>query len=456
MLAIYGKSAGKFCDGFSRRSFLRIGALGLAGANLPNLLRSERETGLGRSHKAIINVLLPGGPPHQDMIDLKPDAPSDVRGEFKPIGTNIPGIQISEYMPRMAKMMDKFAIIRSMADSQGGHDLYQCLTGLPRGARGIAGGVASMGAWASRLYGPASSGIPAHLTLMHPTGHMQWGDPGSGGFLGQEHGPFRLGKGKDDNKGLHTLDNMTLRDLSLERLQDRQVLRRSFDSFRRDLDNTSDDLESADKFERQALGILSSSRMAEALDLSKENPRTIERYGKPDPEWRADGAPKMTTNFLLARRLVEAGARYVSLNFSRWDWHSNNFGRGREDIPMLDQALCALVEDIHDRGMEKDVSVVCWGEFGRTPKINAKGGRDHWPKANFCLLAGGGMRTGQVIGSTDKHGAEPNDRPVKFKEVFATLFNNMGIPSNKGRIFDLAGRPQYPVEPDIKPLRELT
>ncbi len=454
MLSIYGKSGGKFCDGLSRRSFLNIGALGLAGANLPNLLRAERKAGMGRSHKAIINVLLPGGAPHQDMVDLKPDAPSDVRGEFKPIATNVPGIQISEHMPRMAKMMDKFAIIRSLADSQSGHDLYQCLTALPRNTPGITGGIASVGAWISRLYGSGRDGIPAHLSLMHPTGHRQWGDPGEGGFLGKQHGPFRLAKGNGDNTGLDTVENMTLSDLSLERLQDRRALRGSFDAFRRDLSN-ADDFGSLDEFEQQALGILSSSKMAGALDLTKEDPKVLERYGKPDPEWRADGAPKMTTNFLLARRLVEAGARYVSLNFSRWDWHSDNFGRGRVDIPMLDQALCALVEDIHDRGMDKDVSVVCWGEFGRTPKINAKGGRDHWPKANFCLLAGGGMRTGQVIGSTDKQGAEPNDRPVKFKEVFATLFNNMGIPSNKDRIFDLGGRPQYPVEPEVKPLREL-
>ena len=163
----------------------------------------------------------------------------------------------------------------------------------------------------------------------------------------------------------------------------------------------------------------------------------------------------MTTNLLLARRLVEAGARYVSLNFSRWDWHGGNFDRGRVDIPMLDKALTALVQDLHDRGMEKDVSVVCWGEFGRTPKINNKGGRDHWPKANFSILAGGGMRTGQVIGSTDKHAAEPDERPVKFKEVHATLFNNLGLPKYQDRIFDLQGRPQHPVEPEIKPLKEL-
>ena len=454
MLNVYGGSGRSFCDGMSRRSFLSIGSLGFAGATLPQLMKAEKAAGTGRSQKAIINVLLPGGAPHQDMVDLKPDAPSDIRGEFKPIATNVDGIRISELMPRMASMMDKFAIIRSMADSQGGHDLYQCLTGYPRNFKGFGGGTPSMGAWISRLHGNEGNSIPSHLSLMHPTGHMQWGDPGEGGFLGMGHGPFRLGRGKDDNSAVKNVENMVLRDFSLERLKDREALRSSFDNLRRDIDH-SGNFEGLDEFSRQALGILSSSKLGEALDLTSEDPRTLERYGKPDPEWRADGAPKMTTNLLLARRLVEAGARYVSLNFSRWDWHSENFKRGRTDIPMLDKALCALVEDIHDRGMEKDVSIVCWGEFGRTPKINAKGGRDHWPKANFCLLAGGGMKTGQVIGSTDKHAAEPNDRPIKFHEVHATLLHNMGVSPNHDRIFDLHGRPHSPVPQEVKPIAEL-
>ena len=454
MLNVYGGSGSSFCDGMSRRSFLSIGSLGFTGASLPGLLKAEKAAGIGRSQKAIINVLLPGGAPHQDMVDLKPDAPSDIRGEFKPIATNVDGIQVSELMPRMASMMDKFAIIRSMADSQGGHDLYQCLTGYPRNFKGFGGGTPSMGAWISRLHGTGGNSIPSHLSLMHPTGHMQWGDPGEGGFLGMAHGPFRLGRGKDDNSVVKNVENMVLRDFSLERLQDREALRSSFDNLRRDIDQ-SGNFEGLDEFSRQALGILSSSKLGEALDLTNEDPRTLERYGKPDPEWRADGAPKMTTNLLLARRLVEAGARYVSLNFSRWDWHSENFKRGRTDIPMLDKALCALVEDIHDRGMEKDVSIVCWGEFGRTPKINAKGGRDHWPKANFCLLAGGGMKTGQVIGSTDKHAAEPNNRTIKFHEVHATLLHNMGVATNRERIFDLHGRPHSPVPQEVKPIAEL-
>ena len=454
MLSLFGKPSGKFCDGLSRRSFLTIGSLGIAGATLPRLLQAEDRAGTGRSHKAIINVLLPGGPPHQDMFDLKPEAPSDVRGEFKPISTNVPGIQICEEFPRMARMMDKFTIIRSMIDSQGAHDLYQCVTGHPRNTRGFAGGIPSTGAWVSSVQGQSDTGVPAHLSLMYPTGHAQWGDPGEGGFLGKAHAPFRLVAGKGQQSSTESASNMVLNDLSLERLQDRHALRKSFDLFRQKVERTAS-LGGYGEFEEKALGILSSSALSDALDLSREDPKCIERYGKPDPEWRADGAPKMTTNFLLARRLVEAGARYVSLNFSRWDWHSGNFKRGREDMPLLDHALSSLVEDLHERGLDRDVSVVCWGEFGRTPKINAKGGRDHWPKANFCLLAGGGMRNGQVIGSTDKQAAEPDDRPIRFKEVFSTLFHKMGISPTHDRAFDLQGRPHYPVDPQAKPIAEL-
>ncbi len=454
MLSVLGKPSGGYCDGLSRRSFLTIGTLGIAGATLPSLLQADQQAGTGRSHKAIINVLLPGGPPHQDMFDLKPDAPSDIRGEFKPISTNVSGIQICEMFPRMARMMDKFSIIRSMVDSQGGHDLYQCLTGHSRNTRGFAGGLPSTGAWVSKVKGQSDSGVPAHLSLMYPTSHNQWGDPGEGGFLGKAHAPFRLVGGKGQQSSTESASNMVLKDVSLERLQDRHALRKSFDHFREEIERTAS-LGGYGEFEEKALGILSSSALSDALDLSKENPKCIERYGKPDPEWRADGAPKMTTNFLLARRLVEAGARYVSLNFSRWDWHSGNFKRGREDMPLLDHALCSLVEDLHERGLDRDVSVVCWGEFGRTPKINDKGGRDHWPKANFCLLAGGGMRHGQVIGSTDKQAAEPDDRPVRFKEVYSTLFHQMGISPTHDRAFDLQGRPHYPVDPEAKPLAEL-
>jgi hypothetical protein len=458
MLTILGPaSRGRFCDGVSRRDFIRIGTLvagGLAGTSLPDLLRAEERAGIRRSHKAVINVVLPGGAPHQDMVDLKPDAPLEIRGEFKPISTNVPGIEICELMPRMAKMMDKFVIIRSMADSQPQHDLYQCVTGHARERAAPTGGRPSIGAWISRWAGPTSPAVPAHMSLMYPTGERRWGDPGNGGFLGVSHGPFRLVAGKDKKNSVGTAQDMVLEGITLERLQDRDRLRTTLDRFRREAD-ASGAMVGMDEFTQQALGILTSSNLADALDVSKEDPAIVARYGTPNSKFVADGAPRVTTNFLVARRLIEAGARYVTLNFSRWDWHGNNFGRARQDVPLLDQALSALVTDLHERGLDRDVSVVCWGEFGRTPKINNKAGRDHWPKANFAILAGGGLRTGQVIGSTDRQAAEPKDRPVRFHEVFATLFHNLGLLEGQERIFDLQGVPRMPIEEGALPLREL-
>jgi len=308
-----------------------------------------------------------------------------------------------------------------------------------------------MGAWVSKTKGPVHPGIPPHLSLFYKTGHAPWGDPGGGGFLGMAHSPFRLMGGKGNNM---KADNMVLQGITLERLQDRRGLLGAFDRFRRETD-TSGLMDGIDAFTQQAVGILTSSKLADALDLSTEDPALVERYGKGQPQFRADGAPKMTENFLIARRLVEAGARVVSLNFSRWDWHGGNFKRAREDMPMLDRAVSALVTDLHQRGLDRDVSVVVWGEFGRTPKINKGAGRDHWPRVSCALLACGGMRTGQVIGSTNRLGEYAQDRPVTFQEVTATLYHNMGIDLGAVREFDLRGRPYYIVDQDVRPLSEV-
>ncbi len=240
----------------------------------------------------------------------------------------------------------------------------------------------------------------------------------------------------------------------MDRLRDRRGLLSSFDRFRRETD-ASGLMEGLDAFTEQAFGVLTSSRLAEALDLEREDPTLRDRYGRGTPQNQSDGGPKLLDQFLLARRLVEAGVRCVTLAFSRWDWHNNNFKRGREDIPMLDQGVTALVEDLHQRGLYKDVSVVVWGEFGRTPKINPQGGRDHWPQVSCALLACGEMRTGQVIGSTDRLGAEVKDRPVHFQEVFATLYHNLGIDTGKVTVADLADRPRYLVDSQYKPIPEL-
>jgi len=431
------------------------------GLTLADLLRMEAEAGTGSSHKAVINVYLPGGPPHLDMWDLKPDAPAEIRGQFAPISTRVGGIQICEMFPRIAAQIDRFVPIRSVVGAGGRHESTQCMTGRTSKQRQPPGGWPSIGAVVSRLQGPVDRAVPPHLTMCYKTGHAPWGSPGDGGFLGVGHAPFRLvgGQGTKDNteKAQRAARNMTLQGITLERLRDRNRLMGALDRFRRSAD-ASGVIDGLDSFTQQAMGILTSSRLVEALDLSREDPRTRERYGKNDPIFQVGGAPKMTENFLLARRLVEAGARVVSLNFSRWDWHGapyGNFKRAREDMPLLDQAVTALVDDLYQRGLERDVSVVVWGEFGRTPKINNKGGRDHWPRVSCALLAGGGMRTGQVIGATNRLGEYATDRPVTFGEIFATLYHNLGIDVNRATIRDLHGRPQYLVETGTQPLPEL-
>jgi hypothetical protein len=454
MLTIFGKGNGggdgDFCDGVTRRNFLRIGGMVMGGLTLPRLLQAETQSGTGRSHRAIINVFLPGGPPHLDMWDLKPDAPREIRGEFQPIKTNVPGIEICELFPELAKIMDKLIPIRSIVGAKGPHYAMQCMTGRTAD-REPAGGWPAAGSWVSKLLGPVDPGVPPHLSLCYKTGHKEWGDPGHGGFLGRSHDPFRLVGGKNE---VQKSDNMVLKGITLERLQDRKRLLDSLDKLRRDTD-TSGQMEGLDAYTQQAIGILTSSKLADAMDLSKEDPKIVERYGTGSPEFRADGAPKMTENFLIARRLVEAGARVVTLNFSRWDWHGQNFKRGREDFPLLDRALSALVTELHDRGLEKDVSVVVWGEFGRTPKINKNSGRDHWPKVSCAMLAGGGMQTGQVIGATNRLGEYAKDRPVTFQEVHATLYTNLGLNLSAVREFDLRGRPHYLVDSGVEPLHEV-
>ncbi len=446
MLSIPGFSHRGFCDGKTRRDFLKIGGLAMGGLSLPELLRAETAQNQKPGHKAVIMVFLPGGPSHQDIFDLKPDAPSEIRGEFKPIGTNVDGIQICEQLPRLARMMDRCTIIRSMADCDSSHDAFQCLTG--RSTRQQPpGGWPAFGSIVSRLQGPLDKAMPPFVGLSPKMGHMPWARTGEPGYLGVAHAPF------EPNRGGGT-DDMTLHGMTLDRLHDRAGLLKSFDQLRRDLDN-SGLMEGMDAFNEQALGVLTSPKLLHALDLSREDRRIAERYGQGENKNRDDGGPRLTEHFLAARRLVEAGARVVTLGFSRWDYHSNNFGQLREDLPLLDSALSALLSDLRERGLDQDVAVVVWGEFGRTPVINPKGGRDHWPRVSCALLAGGAFRHGQVIGATDKIAAEPVVRPVAFGEVFATLYHHLGIDVSKITLDDFSGRPQYLVEGAHQPLAEL-
>jgi hypothetical protein len=444
MLSISGNTPSRFCDGVSRRGFLRLGALGLGGLTMPQLLKAEAaQKSAGK--KAIIMIFLPGGPPHQDMWDLKMDAPADIRGEFRPIKTKVPGIEICELFPKMAAMMDKFSIIRSVVGSTGQHAAEQCLTG--RSNQNMpAGGWPSIGAVMSKIHGQGAPGVPAFVGLSPKMGHGPWADPGRAGFLGPAHSPFQPnGGGASD---------LTLNNITLDRLADRKALLASFDNMRRDVD-ASGMIGAMDAFQQQAMGVLTSSRLAEALNLDKEDKAVRARYGGGSMKCRDDGGPECPEQFLMARRLVEAGVRCVTVGFNRWDWHSNNFGQARQVFPQLDNGLTALVEDLHSSGLDKDVSVVVWGEFGRTPQISKDAGRDHWPRVSCAALACGGMQHGQVIGSTDRLGGEPASRPVDFQEVFATLYHAAGIDTKTATVNDLGGRPRYLVEEQFKPMPEL-
>jgi hypothetical protein len=447
MLTIWGQKS-RYCDGVSRRSFLKIGAFsfGATCLTLSDIFRNEARAGSSASsHKAVINVFLGGGPPHQDMWDLKMDAPREIRGEFHPISTSVPGIQICEVFPRVARLMHKCVVIRSIVGATGGHDAFQCTSGWPQSSLAPMGGRPSIGAVVTRLQGAVDPSVPPSVGLAAPTQHRPWSDPGRPGFLGQSFAAFR-----PDGPGMADL---RLSRVNAEQLGDRRRLRASFDGLRRELD-ASGTVGAMDAATERALGVLTSSKLLEALDLSRESQRVRERYGDGKPyQFQYDGAPTVNDHLLLARRLVEAGVRSVTLSYGRWDSHGQNFNLVRDHGRKLDQCLSALIEDLDVRGMLNDVSVVVWGEFGRTPRINNQAGRDHWPQVSCALLAGGGMRTGQVIGATNRLGEFATQRPVHFGEVFATLYQNIGLDPMTSFVNDPTGRPQHLA--DRPPRREL-
>ncbi|MDZ4820492.1 MAG: DUF1501 domain-containing protein [Planctomycetota bacterium] len=440
MLTILDRqSSGSFCDRVTRRGLLRIGGLAMGGLTLPNLLRAEAKAGIRNSNKSIILINLPGGAPHIDMYDLKMDAPMEVRGEFKPIDTAVPGIQFSEWLPMLSKVTDRMAVLRSIVGSTGEHSDFQCMTGKSHKLQ-PAGGWPVFGAVTSHKLGSTSPAVPAYVDLGMKLSQDYYPP---GGFLGPAAAAFSPnGEGKDD---------LVLNGITLDRLADRKRLIQSLDNFNRQADG-SQMMAGFDTFQQQALGVLQSSKLAEALDLSKEDPRTIARYG-PGGLMKTPQAPYANQWLLKARRLVEAGVRVVSLSYGYWDWHGENLRRFRETFPYFDQGVSALVEDLYDRGLDKDVTVLVWGEFGRSPKINSGAGRDHWPQVNSALMFGGGMRVGQVIGSTDSIGGEVKDRPIPWQDVFATLYKNIGI-NHEGLLHDQDGRPQFIVE-NGSPIAEL-
>ncbi|MBI4586397.1 MAG: DUF1501 domain-containing protein [Planctomycetes bacterium] len=427
MLTLLGERR-RFCDGVSRRDFLKIGSLALGGIGLPEIFKAEAQAGVGSSQKSVIMVFLVGGAPHIDLFDPKPEAPAEVRGEYKTISTKVPGIRICEHLPRLAAAMDKMVILRSLEGGTEAHASHICLTGYPEGKNGPDGKNGSLewpsfGSFVSKLQGPARVGVPPFASLAPEMKHAPWGVAGPHGFLGAAHAPFQPQRQAADAT---TLRDMTLQGVRLERLANRRALLGVLDRFRREVDS-SGIMEGMDEFHRQAFEVLTSSKLVEALDLEREDPRVRARYGVGSPENVTSGGPRCMDHFLLARRLVEAGVRCVSLAFGHWDWHSEQYKYLKDDLPPFDQGLSALIEDLCSRGLDRDVSVVVWGEMGRTPRINQNGGRDHWPAVSSALLAGGGMPMGQVIGATNRLGEEVVDRPVHYQNVLATLYHNLGI-----------------------------
>ena len=451
MLTIEGSGL-KLCDGVSRRSFLKIGGLAMGGLSLPQLLEAEANAGIRSSQRSVIMIFLAGGPPHQDMVDLKPEAPVEYRGEFSPIHSSVPGIDVCEHMPLLAQRMDQLAVIRTLVGSEGRHSAYQCLHAHPTLPQ-PPGGWPCFGSAVSKLAGPTNREIPASVALQPRIGGAFWSDPGQPGFAGMRHAPFAPNaSGSKD---------LVLTGTSLKNLKDRQALLKQIDYLKARLD-TTDVIDGMDTQYQQAFDILMSGRLAEALKFENEDQATRDRYGygTTEPAGYGDAGWLRNEDLLVARRLVEAGARVVTLSFGRWDWHGQphgtNFDNARDHIPALDQALSALLDDLKERGLDRDTSVIVWGEFGRTPKINPRGGRDHWPSVGCALMAGGGIRTGQVIGATNARAELPVDRPVHFQEVFATLYHNLGFDVDHTTIEDMTGRPQYLVDhATYQPLPEL-
>src|SRR5262245_44190808 len=440
MLTVLGPGA-RYCDGVSRRSFLRVGALGLGGLTLPQLMRAEAASGT-KSHKSVIMVYLSGGLAHQDTFDLKPDAPAEVRGEFQPISANVPGVQVSELLPRTAQVMDKVALIRSLYGFIDEHSSWQNLTGFPMGVSQREG-KPNFGSVVARVQGPTDASIPPYIDLAPTMQHKPYNTPGPG-VVGRRWGPVKV-DGDD-------VTVMREKAVEADRLADRRGLLGQLDQFRRSVD--SSDVGGMDTYYQKAFDVLTSSKLVEALDVTRERDATRDRYGRGSPKHLGDGAPMWNDQLLMARRLVEAGARVVTVAYGFWDTHGGNFKYLKQHLPLFDQGVSALIEDIYARGLDRDVTVVVWGEFGRTPKINKDAGRDHWARVNGALLCGGGMKVGQVIGSTDSTAAVARDQPVQYQDVLATVYHNLGIDPH-ATVEDVSGRPAPILPSTARPIEKL-
>jgi Protein of unknown function (DUF1501) len=423
MLTILGQRQ-RYCDGISRRNFLKIGAFG-AGLTLAGMLRAQGAAATTTTRKSAIMIYLPGGPSHMDMYDLKPEAPMEFRGEFKPIATNVPGVQICEHMPLQAQMWDKLAVVRSLV-SVDEHSDSLVMTGYTENVNRTQHHP-SFGAVLSKLRSHGSNDVPPFVSLYGASFGLE------PGYLGVAHRPFT-----PDGPGVQNL--RLPGGVDMHRLDDRKTLLTSFDSVRRDID-ASGTMKGIDSFTARAFDMVASGTVRRALDLSREEPRARDRY-------------KGVEQFLTARRLIEAGVGCVTLAIGGWDTHSANFKTLKKQLPEVDRGVANLIQDLHDRGMENDVVTVMWGEFGRTPKINGSdAGRDHWGPAMSALVAGGGLKMGQAIGSTNARGETPRDRKYTVPQLLSTLYQALGVDPSQTFV-NGSGRPMYILD-DREPVVEL-
>jgi hypothetical protein len=403
------------CERFYRRDFLKVGTAGLLGLTLADVLRQESRAAPGKTRpraSGVILLWLGGGPATIDMWDLKPNAPDSIRGEFRPIPTKAPGVQICEHLPKTAALMDRCALVRSLQHGITAHGpgtVYMA-TGHPPSA---ALEYPALGSVAARVL-PAPAGVPPYVVF---GGARAGGYAGTAGFLGPGYNPF-LVEG-DAGRDRFRVEGVALPDgFTAEQLADRKALRDRFDARFRDLD-AADVPASLDRFQQQALDILRSDRTRQAFDLEREQPAVRESYGRFG----------FGRSVLAARRLIEAGARFVTVGLGGWDTHAGNFRTLRQQLlPQLDQALSALIADLDTRGLLGRTVVYCAGEFGRTPRVNGTAGRDHWARSMAVFLAGGGLRGGCVHGATDDLGSAPESNPCSPADVAATIFHALGVP----------------------------
>jgi hypothetical protein len=440
MLDIVGGNY-RTCDGVSRRSFLRVGFLGLAGLSLADHLRLRAESeraGKATRDTAVILLWLGGGPSHLDMYDLKPDAPTEFRGEFKPIRTNVPGIEVGEHLPLQAKVMDRMAVVRSAYHTNAGHGMgsHWMLTGYVPTIEINDNLNPSCGSVVARMRGSNAPQIPPYVCLPNPPGSA------NAAYLGVAYNPFSP-MSDPNNPSFQVRDLKLPSRLDLKRFNNRRDLLAGIDNLRRDVD-TNGTAEGFDRFYRDAFDIVTSKACQNAFDIHKEDVRLRDRYGR----------NTAGQSCLLARRLVEAGVTYVTVSLGGWDTHGNNFQELKNRLlPSYDRALATLVEDLADRGLNKRVLVMAYGEFGRTPRINKDAGRDHWPNAMSVVFAGGGLKMGQVIGSTDAKAEAPKAGAATVGDVLSTMYHVLGI-DHHHEFYDAAKRP-LAILSEGKPIAEL-